>query len=284
MSSSPQTLKRHNHRVHPCQSEKKQELLDLLLTRNSQKTILVVASHNNSTIENSNNIKNVTIISDEDLLKQPELKAELVISYDLPEKALTYMSRIAHSTTFALILLDPTEEKLLYPIETLIGRTIMQESIEGFGSVIEPVKELEKKELKKQGREQKAQGDKKEYKKKSSDFKGEKKYGEKPRRDDKPRSAKPYDKDKKPYEKKDGKSEFKKPYDKDKKDDKFGFKKPYNKDKKESKYLGKDENGKAIFSGKSGERNHRYDGKPKEDMPKLTGKKINIKSLKKPKE
>ncbi len=55
-------------------------------------------------------------------------------------------------------------------------------------------------------------------------------------------------------------------------DDKWAKKK-----KAPNKFLGKDANGKAIFSGKSGERNHRYDGKPK------TGKTINIKA-RKPKE
>lgn len=34
-----------------------------------------------------------------------------------------------------------------------------------------------------------------------------------------------------------------------------------------SRYLGRDENGKPIFSGKTGERNHRYDGKPHEPKP-----------------
>jgi superfamily II DNA/RNA helicase len=61
----------------------------------------------------------------------------------------------------------------------------------------------------------------------------------------------------------------------EKKDDKWAKKK-----KAPNKFLGKDENGKAIFSGKSGERNHRHDGTPRE---KLTGKKINIKASK-PKE
>ena len=49
--------------------------------------------------------------------------------------------------------------------------------------------------------------------------------------------------------------------------------------------LGYDDNGKAKFSGKSGDRNHRYDGTPKDkwDAPKKVGRKINIKALK-PKE
>ena len=37
--------------------------------------------------------------------------------------------------------------------------------------------------------------------------------------------------------------------------------------------MGKDENGKPIFSGKSGERNHRYDGTPKSDDEKRNSSK-----------
>lgn len=43
--------------------------------------------------------------------------------------------------------------------------------------------------------------------------------------------------------------------------------------KKQNKFLGKDENGKAIFSGKSGERNHKYDGTPK-SLEEKNSKKI----------
>lgn len=60
--------------------------------------------------------------------------------------------------------------------------------------------------------------------------------------------------------------------------------------KEESKYLGKDDNGKAIFSGKTRDRNHRYDGTPRSETekretykPKKKGKSITVKSLK-PKE
>ncbi|MCX6075449.1 MAG: hypothetical protein NTW78_01030 [Campylobacterales bacterium] len=334
MPSSTPTLKRHNHRVHPCQSEKKQELLKLLLMRNEGKNIIVVTCE---TIEKGENSKNITFINDDELLKAPGLKAELLISYNLPDKAIAYMARIAHATSHALILLDQEEEKLLYPIETLIGRTIMQEPIEGFGPAIVVKQEVVKKEYA-------PREERKDFRPRNSDFKGEKKkFGDRPPRDDKPRSAKPYDRDKKdeksdfkkPFDK--DKSGFKKPYDKDKKDDKFGakkpwdkdkkddnkpsfkkpwdkddksaakkpwdkdkkddksgfkksfdkdgksgFKKPYDKDKKSSTFLGKDENGKAIFSGKSGDRNHRHDGSKRESAPVLTGKKINIKSLKKP--
>lgn len=57
--------------------------------------------------------------------------------------------------------------------------------------------------------------------------------------------------------------------------------------KEESKYVGNDENGKAIFSGKTNDRNHRYDGTPRSDTekretykPKKRGKSITVKSLK----
>jgi superfamily II DNA/RNA helicase len=51
------------------------------------------------------------------------------------------------------------------------------------------------------------------------------------------------------------------------------------KKKEPNKFLGYDENGKAKFSGKSGERNHKFDGKPKESFttPKKVGRKISIK-------
>jgi len=57
------------------------------------------------------------------------------------------------------------------------------------------------------------------------------------------------------------------------------------KEKAPNKFLGKDENGKAIFSGKSGDRNHRHDGSSKDayNVPKKVGKKINIQE-RKPKE
>jgi hypothetical protein len=40
-----------------------------------------------------------------------------------------------------------------------------------------------------------------------------------------------------------------------------------------------------MFSGKSGDRNHRHDGTQRDryDAPKVTGKTININSMKKPK-
>jgi len=246
---STPTLKRHNHRVHPCEIEKKEELLQLLLSQNIGKKIIVVSSEKS---ELSTEQENVSIVSDKELYKNPELRCELLISYDLPQKAIVYMSRITKSDSHALVLMDPSEEKLLHPIETLNERTIMQEIIEGFAE----------ERVDKQAQPSKPSADTREERKKAfvsrdeekpkREFKDKKSYDDKPKRDFK---------DKKPYS--DKSSTERKPWDKKKKE--------------ENKFLGKDENGKAIFSGKSGERNHRHDGTPKFNAPKLTGKKISIK-------
>lgn len=285
MSSTAITLKRHNHRVHPCKPEQKQELLNVLLSKNSDKTILVVTSNSSDIINNIENAKNITIISDEDLAASPELKCELLISYDLPEKAIIYMARIARTSEYALILLDPQEQTLLYPIETLTGRTLMQETIPGFETIVvkaEPIK-----------KEFKPRDDKKEYKPRSTDFKGERKEYKGEKKEYKPRNP-DFKGEKKEYKPRSTEERGDKKYgDKPARDDKYPAKKPYNKDadksnswdkkdKKSSKFLGKDENGKALFSGKSGDRNHRHDGTPKDYVPKVPGRKINIKSLKKP--
>ena len=78
------------------------------------------------------------------------------------------------------------------------------------------------------------------------------------------------------YETKEAKKSFDKPkHIKSKRDgkksDKFA-----KKDKKQNKFFGKDENTKEIFSGKSGDRNHHYDGTRK-NKPKKAGRKIPIK-------
>ena len=238
MSNPTSTLKRHNHRVHPCKDDKKEELLKLLLEKNSDKKIIVVSS---TKTDLSTEQENVTIVSDEELIANKELTCTMMISYDLPSKASKYMDRIARTDTFALILVNPSEERVIHPIETLIGRTIMQENIEGFSEIIE----------KKQAQPTKKDANTREDRKKEFLSSNE----EKPKRDFKD----------------------KKPYSKDNRNDKNDRKPWEKKEKKDNKYLGKDENGKAIFSGKSGDRNHRYDGTPKAKAPKLTGRRISIK-------
>jgi len=243
MSSTLLDLKPNNHRIHPCPNDKKLSLVKELISKNINKDIIIVTSGDTKTIEDSiESIDGVKVLDDKSLIKDDTLKCELLISFDLPSKAVIYMARIAHTTSHAILLLNKSEQNLLYPIETLLGRAIKQDIVEGF-----------------------------EYE--SDEVKTEKYPAKKPLTKDQIKEVA-----KKRYEDSTQEAE-KKPYDKTKsKDERWDKKK-----KESNKFLGKDENGKAIFSGKSGDRNHRYDGTPrdKHETPKKTGRTINIKALKK---
>ncbi|MDD3505996.1 MAG: hypothetical protein PHX65_05535, partial [Sulfurimonas sp.] len=280
--SSQITLKHNKHRIHPCPNAKKLSLLNLLIEQNNNLDTIVVTTQDSSTIKNGLKNENVKVLSDTELSKLPELKYELLISYDLPSDANLYISRVIRATECALILLDISEQKQLYPIETLLKRVIKQEIIAGFEYEEQENMKIAKPALKSK-REYAFNPDadtKPKYEKKSSD----KPRYDKPKSDDNKRKSfeKPkYDKPKsgaegferKPFEKpkRDGESSERKPFEKPKRDS-----------KKPNKFLGKDENGKPKFSGKSGERNHRHDGKPKEGQqaPKNVGRKISIKERK----
>jgi len=256
MSTKQITVKPNKHRIHPCPNDKKLSLLNLLITQNNKMKILVVTANSLELIKEAITDENILIMDDKELSKSTELTCELLISYDLPLTADLYVSRVAKSTDTALILLDSSEQKQLYPIETLLGRAIKQDKIDGF----------EYEDTNKMKIAQKtAQKPKKEY-----EFK--KTYEDKPKFDDSKKDSF-----------KSAKNSFDKPRrDSDSNDKSKNWEK---KEKKQNKFLGKDENGKAIFSGKSGDRNHRYDGTPKDkySAPKKVGRKIEIKA-RKPKE
>jgi hypothetical protein len=244
MSAKQIIIKHNKHHVHPCPSDKKLSLLNLLISKYSDMEILIVRANSLDVIKEAVTADNVTILSDDEL-KNSDMTYELLISYDLPATPALYINRLFCATKMALILLDAKEQKKLYPIETVLKRVIKQEIIEGF--------EYEEDQKLKIAPVEKP----KEY-----EFK--KTYEEKPKFD---KSKKDDYKSDKP--KRDNSSENKsKTWEK--------------KDKTPNKFLGKDENGKALFSGKSGDRNHRYDGTPKGkyDAPKKVGRKINIKARK----
>ncbi len=255
MPISQITLKHNKHRVHPCPCDKKISLLNLLIEQNIKLDILVATAKNSTLIKEALNNENIKVFNDEELSKMPELKCELLISYDLPQDPLTYLSRMAKATDSAIILLDIEEQKELYPIETLLKRVIRQERIEGFEYEEQKMKIAQKPAQKREYAFNPDASEKPKYEKKQFDKpKYEKKSSDRPKHD---------------RPKRDEES-------KDKKFNKFA-----KSDKKPNKFLGKDENGKAKFSGKSGERNHRYDGKPKDTpAPKNTGRIIPIKERK----
>lgn len=254
MPSTP-SIKHANHRVYQVTHEKKRALLELILATNETQKVLLLCKENAQIFDDLAR-ENLTISDDAHIDTLSAASYDLLISFDLPSDAATYMKRIALAKEKALLLLDASEQNSLYRIEVLLGRAIKQESPEGFGY---PAKEEKKrKPLQKIEPQAKRAYDKKLH--------------------EKPRNSEEKPKGEKKFFKKEGE---KKPF---KKSDK-PFKEKGQQGKKPNKFLGYDENGKAIFSGKSGERNHRYDGKPKDApkaaQPKKTGKTINIKELKK---
>ena len=127
----PSEIQRKNHRIHPCNTERKNELLNFLLPLYADKKILILTAQNPKNIQITNPI-NVTIATDDELIASEKSTYDVLISYDLPEKAILYMTRFAHAREIALILLGAEDQKNLYGIETLLGRTIIQEPIVGF--------------------------------------------------------------------------------------------------------------------------------------------------------
>lgn len=130
MSSVQSTIKRHNHRIHPCESSKKQALLKHLSDLYSDKSLLIVSSANKGTTEIED--KKITLSNDASLQEFPDRQWDVLISYDIPAKAEEYLTRFNHAKEMVLILVDEKEQTLLYPIEKLLGKNIKQEIIKGF--------------------------------------------------------------------------------------------------------------------------------------------------------
>ncbi len=127
---SASSIKRHNHRVHSCEKDRKQELLQHLITHYAGKSILVVSAANKATTEIED--KNLTLSNDTELASMDDRQWDVLISFDLPKKPEEYISRLAHTKEMALIVIDEKEQALLYPIETLLGKNLPRETIPGF--------------------------------------------------------------------------------------------------------------------------------------------------------
>lgn len=277
MPSDSITIKHNNHRILPCPEDKKSELTNLLISQNINSDIIVVCTEDTNTLKESLENKAVRVMDDKEFISSKDLTCEMLISYDVPQKAIIYMARVAKVTQNAILLVAQDEQKMLYPIETILGRVIKQDIIKGFEysikEIVKPIykgKTLSKDEIKEVA--------KKRYLDETREKKSDGNFDKPPKKEYFSENKKEFKKDN--FKKKEDKKPFeKKPFDKSGK---------FDKDKKKSnKFLGKDENGKALFSGKSGERNHRYDGTPKDEYapkPVNTGRKISIKAIKEPKE
>jgi len=127
---STHSIKRHNHKVHTCEASRKQDLLKHLIDFYQGQNILVLSKANTSTTEIKD--KNLTLSNDAELSKLTEKSFDLLISFDLPVEAETYMKRLNYTKTLALILVSPSEEPLLYPIDMFLGKNLPREVVPGF--------------------------------------------------------------------------------------------------------------------------------------------------------
>jgi len=232
------SIKHNKHRAYPVSQDKKIDLVKKLISDNANKSIILVSALENSELSDAISESNVKIIDDKTLYKDKELKAELLISFDVPEKSIVYISRLSHSTDTAYVLVLKEEEKSLYSVETLLGRAIKQEVLAEFSNVTQLKTPKEREEIKERKRQKNLKDETPVFKKRE------------PSKEDKAKAEQ--------WEKK---------------------------KKAPNKYLGKDEDGKAQFSGKSGDRNHSFDGTPKDrpsyTIPKKTGRSVTIKGLNK---
>jgi len=237
MSANEITIKASNQRIYQCQNDKKTELVNRIIQENKELDIVVVCSSDVETLKESVESKKVRVVEDGELVKDKELKCEFLIGYDMPIKAIVYMARVSRATKKAVMLLNESEQRLLHSIETLLGRAIQQDKLEGFMYEVKAKPEQDPRR-KKLTKEQITEIAKKRHEEATVE--------------------------KKPKAPREG-------------DDKWAKKK-----KEPNKFLGKDDSGKAIFSGKSGDRNHRHDGTPRKkfDAPKAGGKRISIKARK----
>ncbi len=243
MSETTITIKAGNHRIYQCPNEKKIALINKLIEDNKKLDIVVVCSSDVAALRESLDSKEVRVVEDRELVKDKDLKCEFIISYDMPIKAIVYMARASRATVKAVMLLNESEQRLLHSIETLMGRAIKQESIEGFMYEIEEKAPEDPKKRKPLTKAQITEIAKQRHEDATVE-KPKKDFSDKPKREG---------------------------------DDRWAKKK-----KEPNKYLGKDDSGKAMFSGKSGDRNHKHDGTPrnKYDAPKAGGKRISIKARK----
>ena len=202
----PIALKRNSHRLLLCTDAKKQDLLAKLLFENEGKRIAVVVSDDT---EKMYVPEGITLLFDDTPSQE---RFELLISYDLPDEPEQYLARLALAGESALTLMGESDHPQLLGIETLLGRSIVQESPSGFAPAVKPQPKQHPKRHGKPG------------------VTAKKAVNDEPKHTTKPKSTTPPKRTPKAS----------------------GI----------SRYLGKDENGKPIFSGKTGERNHQKNGKP----------------------
>jgi hypothetical protein len=178
------SIKPNNHRIYQCPYDKKTELLNKIIQESSSKDILVVCSSEPQALKEKLQNQEIRVIEDRELVKDKELKCDFLISYDMPIEAIVYMARVSKALSSAVMLLDESEQKALHSIESLLGRAIKQERVEGFEYPQKEKKSFDTPVRKKLSKEEIQEIAKKRYEKSTQEQPAfEKPEFEKPKRD-----------------------------------------------------------------------------------------------------
>ncbi len=130
MSSS--TIKRHNHRVLPCNTERKIELINFLIKNNSDLEIVIVAKETVKDFKDITLNEKIKVTTDAEWSDAITNEFDMLINYNLPDDANIYLTRLELTKEYSLILLEPSEHATLYPVETALGRVLVQDVIKAF--------------------------------------------------------------------------------------------------------------------------------------------------------
>jgi len=185
------SIKPNNHRIYQCPYDKKEKLLNKIIQESSSKDILVVCSSEPQTLKAKLKNQDIRVIEDRELVKDKDLQCDFLISYDMPIEAIVYMARVSKALSGAVMLLDESEQKALHAIESLLGRAIKQERVEGFEYPQKEKKSVERPVRKKLSKEEIKEVAKKRYEKSTQEEVAfEKPQFEKPKREFKKESKK----------------------------------------------------------------------------------------------
>ena len=143
------TFKPNNHRIYQCPTAKKIGLINKLVEENSKLDILIVCKEDALALKESLADTSTKVLTDKELFGDKSLTCDYLISYDMPIQDIVYQARLTRVKEKAAMLLDESEQIGVHSIETLLGRAIKQESIEGFMYPIETVVEDDKPKRKK---------------------------------------------------------------------------------------------------------------------------------------
>ena len=130
MSSA--TIKRHNHRVIPCNTQRKIELINFLIKNNSKLEIVIVSKEFVKDFKDISLNEKVRITTDAQFQDDISSEFDMLINYDLPQEAQLYLERLELAKDYSLVLLEPDEHATLYPIETALGRVLVLDNIKAF--------------------------------------------------------------------------------------------------------------------------------------------------------